>query len=397
MRIYFFFMFILPINYLFTQNKIDVLNLGAKGDGISDDTKIIQRALNMVTLQGGGTVIIPTAKSDYIISETLYIGSNTRLEFEKSFIKLNHYTSIGTVLINHPGSTNITIVNPRIDGNNIFAGGTGENGISFNNGGSCLISGGVIKNCRSGNIAFKLGGKALQVEDKSVESFIADGTKIYNSTFALSSQFSIKENKINNFGIKVLFKNIYAENCDSFVIIQQVDGLEESSNKHNVSIENFVSNNCGFGEGVFLFSRARGFHIKNGIVKGNIKVESIFRGRHSEGELSNIEINQPAENIIDLKPSFHAIATTKSEFNRYFLKLNSSYNYLLYTTPDYKHSYRELFNSIITVNSFNQYNKKIILPQSIFKNTQLVYNRLSKTDSSIVESKKGGLLFLFNE
>ncbi len=396
--LYVFFLFlIVQSNNLFASNVINILDVGAKGDGVTDDTNSIQRALNIISLKGGGTVIIPTVSSHYKISETLFIGSNTRLEFQDSFLKLYDYTSIGTVLINHEGSTNITIVNPKLDGNNIFAGGTGENGISFIHGGYGRVIGGIIKNFRSGNIAFKLGGKGIQVENRSVDDFVVDGTKIYNSTFALSTLFNINENKKNNTGIKVTYKNIYAENCSGFSLIQQVDGLKESSTNHSVSIENFVSNNCGFNDGVFQFSRARGFRLLNGIVTGKTLVESIFRGRHSEGFISNIKIFQPARSIIDLRPGIHIQATTKSESNQYFLKLYNAYTYLLYSTPDYTYSFRELFNSSITVNSYAKYKKEIILPQAIFHNSVLVFNHISKADSSYVESKVGGLLDLYQE
>ena len=74
----------------------------------------------------GVEVIIPKDDNDFLINDVLYIGSNTTITFLGSYIKLNHYTTVGTVLFNKPDSENITIHNPLIDGSDIIAGGTGE-------------------------------------------------------------------------------------------------------------------------------------------------------------------------------------------------------------------------------------------------------------------------------
>jgi len=47
----------------------NVKNFGAKGDGTTDDTRAIQKAINQCALGGGGTVYIPNGK--YILSDTL--------------------------------------------------------------------------------------------------------------------------------------------------------------------------------------------------------------------------------------------------------------------------------------------------------------------------------------
>lgn len=386
-----FLLFMSNFFYSFSQ-PINVLLRGARGDGLADDTYYIQKVLDEVDNCGGGTVLIPTGKSNYLISETLHIGSNTTLKFGNSFLKLVKYTTVGTMLINKKGATNIHIINPKIDGNNIFSGGTGENGISFGDGGVCTVKNGIIKNFKSGNIVHKMGGKGFQVEDKNVKLFRASGTKIINCTFALSSQFDIIENERYDSEIKLVYDSIYAENCDTFLLLQQVNGLKETSTKHNVTVSNFVVKNCGGGEGIFIFSRARGFKILNGTITGK-RTRSIINGRHSEAIFKEISINQSADNIIDLRPSFYGYASTKAENNYYYLNILSPFGKLLTTSNSDQYSFRELFESKIIIYSPQIYSKSIILPQAIYKTSSLIYNQIG---DSYIKVFKGDLLDLYN-
>ncbi|MEW7400481.1 hypothetical protein AB2S31_09570 [Elizabethkingia anophelis] len=376
--------------------KINILDLGAKGDGIFDDTQIIQEALDIVEKKGGGTVIIPTSKNDYKISETLFIGANTRIVFGKSFLKLANYTKMGSVLVNKKGATNIEIIDPRIDANNIFAGGTGENGISFGDGGTCYVVGGIIKNCKSGDTAYRLGGKGFQVEDKNVKLFKATGTKIINCSFALSTQFDITANKEKNTSINVIYNNIIAENCDSFLLVQQVNGIEDAYLKHNVEVSNFQVINNKNRDGVFIFSRARGVKISNGIIIGNSRLESITRGRHSEIIFKDINIMQNSENIIDLRPSFFGNASTKSEHNLYILNINKDFKYLLYSSANDEYAYRELFDSKFFIKTKFKYQNSMILPQAIYKTSQIDYKQIDVNNKVIVQINNN-LFNLYNK
>ncbi len=382
------------INTLNAQS-INVLSMGAKGNNIQDDTRIIQKALDLIEKQGGGTVYIPTTKGSYKISETLYIGSNTKVVFGESFLKLVSYTKIGTILYNKKGATNIEIVNPKIDGNNISSGGTGENGISFGNGGTCLVTGGVIKNCKSGTIAKKLGGKGIQVEDRNVILFNVNGTRIINCTFALSSQYDIEANNKMGSKMNIIYSNIIAEECDTFLLLQQANGLKESSTGHNVTVSNFKVINSGKNGNVFVFSRARSGKIINGVIEGTIPTHSVFRGRHSEMLIKDVIIQQPCNNIIDLRPSFHGIATSKSEQNIYDLSLKANFDFLLYSSNNYDYSFRELFNSKITIRSSKPYNKRILLPQAIYKSSNLSFIYLNSRQE-IMNKVEGGLFDLIN-
>mgnify|MGYP001060654449 CR=1 FL=1 len=51
-------------------NFINIKDYGAKGDGVTDDTAIIQGAVNAIMLAGGGTIYFPAG--EYLISGTIY-------------------------------------------------------------------------------------------------------------------------------------------------------------------------------------------------------------------------------------------------------------------------------------------------------------------------------------
>lgn len=65
------------INNIYLTRGKNVVDFGAKGDGISDDTAAIQAALDAVHADGGGEVYIPAGT--YILSNSLTMYSYTKL------------------------------------------------------------------------------------------------------------------------------------------------------------------------------------------------------------------------------------------------------------------------------------------------------------------------------
>lgn len=68
---------------LFTSGISNIKDCGATGDGKSDDTKPIQRAIDLAAENGGGTLFFP--KGTYIISESLIKKANVNLVGETMF------------------------------------------------------------------------------------------------------------------------------------------------------------------------------------------------------------------------------------------------------------------------------------------------------------------------
>lgn len=67
---------------------INILTLGAKGDGINNDTKIIQEAIDKCSKAGGGKVIIPRDKT-FIIGG-IFLKSNVELHLEENSLLIGN-------------------------------------------------------------------------------------------------------------------------------------------------------------------------------------------------------------------------------------------------------------------------------------------------------------------
>ena len=73
-----------------TPDWINVMDYGAVGDGVTDDTTAIQNALNAANVNGGGIVYLPLAT--YLISSPLHIPPYVTLQGE-TYITLNFFST----------------------------------------------------------------------------------------------------------------------------------------------------------------------------------------------------------------------------------------------------------------------------------------------------------------
>ncbi|WP_010133923.1 glycoside hydrolase family 28 protein [Ochrovirga pacifica] len=88
MRILFLCFFIVFQTSIFAQT-FNVLDFGAKADGLTKDTQAVQAAINACTENGGGTVLIPAGKT--VVIGTIYL---------KDFVTL--HVANGAVLLGSP-------------------------------------------------------------------------------------------------------------------------------------------------------------------------------------------------------------------------------------------------------------------------------------------------------
>lgn len=349
-------------------NQVNIMWWGVKSSN-EDNVDQIQKCFDYCDGKGL-EIIIPDDNGDFLVSDTLKVGSKTTLTFLGSFIKLSTYTSIGTVLMNKENSSNIIINNPLIDGSNITAGGTGDNGISFFKCKKSRVYGGIIKNCKKGTEAFKLGGKAFQVEDVDVEDCIIDGASINNCSWALSSQYNISLNEsLGGTKVEVKFNNIYATNCENLAILHQQNGLVDSDN-HIVEINNLISINCGNSDGLMIVSRLKNAKINGIYIKGDSITGDLIRGRHSFCSFKNIKVEQEVDSLVSLIPSFHGESTDLAQFNVYDFDLNSEITSILKSSTDDTYSFRELRDSHIKVVS-SKSNFDFTVPQAAYISTNV--------------------------
>ena len=76
---------LMPITFWGQQIQINILDLGAKGDGKTDNTLIIQNAIDKASQSGNGKVIIPAGR---FMTGVIHLKSNTELHLNENGILL---------------------------------------------------------------------------------------------------------------------------------------------------------------------------------------------------------------------------------------------------------------------------------------------------------------------
>lgn len=316
------------------KQNLYISTFGVIADGQHDDSLIINDVLNCINEKG--CEIIFDCDGDYGIGNsnlhsTVSIKSNTTLTFTgKGFFKLLSYSDGGqVVLINN--SKNVVINNIQIDGGGsaVLVGVNGQNGIGCGNSQNIQVNGGHIKNCYkgldteiNGKIIYGDGGKGIQIESYNVDNFIAKGVFIENCFRALSSRRDFS----NEGPVICQFLGIHAKNCEQFASINQMNGEDITGTEHSVIISDFICENCGSYDGIFIFGRARNVQILNGTIIGTKQIGSIFRGRFGYCNINNLLILQPFESLINLIPSVYGEDQSGSNYNTINVNILSKYS-----------------------------------------------------------------------
>ncbi|AUP80539.1 glycoside hydrolase family 28 protein [Flavivirga eckloniae] len=79
-----FILFVLGVCSQMSATEYNVMAFGAKGDGITKDTKAVQDAINACSTNGGGTVLIPAGKT--VVIGTIYIKDFVTLHVENGAV-----------------------------------------------------------------------------------------------------------------------------------------------------------------------------------------------------------------------------------------------------------------------------------------------------------------------
>jgi len=252
------------------------------------------------------------------VDDYFTIGANTTVEFLAE-VKLADYTTIGGTIV--PGGDNITIINPRLDNSGIYAGGSGQNGISPTGAISNLkVFGGRVRNCARGNAGPKDGGKAFQFESAH-SGVVVDGTTVESSFMGISTK--------RDFGSATpagpcIFSNIVAKSCGILLFVRQSNGRSTTAREHSVILQNFQAQECGTFQGLIQLSRASGVLVDNGIVTNSTSIDSLVRGNHAFCEFRGLQYFGDATSLINLDPSDYAIDSSYvNENNKYDIKHQS--------------------------------------------------------------------------
>jgi hypothetical protein len=339
----------------------------------------IQAALDAAYNAGGGAVVLPKNTVPYYLDDAIVIKDNTSFICEDWLVLADYTTGGGSFGAN---GSNIYVENLQLDNSNIYAGGSGQNGIGAGAGASGVgknikFSGGIVKNCSAGfnnagyqpfnagsfpvgatlridfigttdftligaasntvgiqflctgvgsgtGIASVLGdgGKGVQIEPGDGEAIVIDGMTFSNCFMAMST--------IRDFGTVddyygIVYSNITADNCNILFFVRQANGAQDPTGlRHTVQLNNFYAVNCGTFEGVIQLSRASNVMVSNGVVvtQTGASAQPLVRGNHANSTFTNIGWYGDTNNCINLDPSTYAPDSSQAnKNNRYDIEV----------------------------------------------------------------------------
>jgi len=310
-----------PFNVLDYANLAEVVTARSPGDPASHLftsflcwDKPIKAALDACFAAGGGTVVLAKNTVPYYVRDSIVVKSNTTFICEDWIILADYNYEGGTL---GADGDNILVQNIQIDNSNIYAGGSGYNGIGAS-GKNVKFFGGIIKNCARGVGGPADGGKGIQIEPGDGEDIVVDGVTFSNCFMAMST--------IRDFGTAapyygIVYSNITADNCGILFFVRQANGAQSQTGlQHSIQLNNFYAVNCGTFEGVLQFSRASNVMVSNGIVvtSPSSSAQSLVRGNHANCTFTNIGWYGDTNNCINLDPSTYAVDSSQPVENNVY-------------------------------------------------------------------------------
>lgn len=299
---------IINTNEISNRFSINVRKLGAKGDGITDDSKAIQAALDLARIGENTIVYIP--KGVYMISQVLSVFSNTHMLLDEESIIRRMSTSGDNLLANglKGGSeqySNIIIeggVWDMDDSHTTYKGGVHFNfgncknitvkNVRFlnNHGNHCLDLAGVenilIENCSFEGMRLNPNGERDFVEAIQVSEFTAEGQPFFGGVF--------NNKPCKNVTIKgCIFTNSENPNYSYWPVGIGHHGVGPLPDV----CENIIIRDCKFYG--CTMTGIRSFAYKNTLIDA-CYFEGCVRGVHitnvGKGESSNYDGNKPSVN-----------------------------------------------------------------------------------------------------
>ena len=272
------------------MTTFNVQDFGATGNGSTDDTVAIQKALDAAEAAGGGTVVIPTGT--YIVSGTgvaaegaLHVGSNIKIVGASSgdtVVKLaDHYDQKLTGLIRTVSgevTTNVEISNLTIDGNRAHNVGEIDGffcGVTPGSTAKCsdiTLSGVTIQNCSRYGFDPHEQTTNLTLTD-CIARNNGDGFTIDYCSNVIIKDCKSYDNDRNGFSIATSSHDVIIQNCEAYGNTQNGLAVNKGSDDR-VWIYNVDVSNCNFhdnsGHGVDV-QLSQGVTITTSAITGNGK------------------------------------------------------------------------------------------------------------------------------
>lgn len=280
-------------NSLSNASNINVIEFGAKPDGFTDNTAIIQKAIDQCSASGGGTIYFCQG---IFMSGTIFLKDNVEINLAKSAIlkgiaidSLYPVTSSGKKgFVRIDNVSNVTISGEgTIDG-------SGDNKI-FQKGDDAILRPFLLECLGSKNIVVK----DVRLQNSAFWTFHifesngvrVDGVKIY------------AHSNFNNDGIDIDAKNVIISNC---MIDTDDDALcfksESKKMCENVVVSNCIfASNCNFIKfGTASYSGFKNISISNCVLRPASESKFRFWDKNIEGITDKITgISGIALEIVD--------------------------------------------------------------------------------------------------
>lgn len=259
---------------------INVKSTGAAGDGITDDTKAFQKAIDDVALKGGGTVVVPKGKYLVDADTTIKIRSYISLKMDDEAELIAKPTaSQRSYILLVLNSTDVNITGGKITGDrNAHLDTTGEwgMGIAVYAGTNVNINGTKIYNCW---------GDGIVIGSKSAAPYYATNASrnvtVKNVISDNNRRQGITVGKANG----VVIDSCLFTNTNGTKPMSGIDIEPDKDTAQNITITNSeFSYNKGNGVEIYVNSASivRNVTIKNNYLHHNTYGGYIIRAQNVE-------------------------------------------------------------------------------------------------------------------